>query len=163
MIDYKELDPKNSGTKLQQMARQLGQRMDLHPYYCGPGPDDGVDLYFYDRVKSPVSSWQVKWLVQCKDYSTSGKSVSQSDVGCVYDKVLQHECQGYLLITTTDMTSGLSKLLDSLHTRNRGPILTECWNSATLNEILVIERFVPVLRQFMPNSYDALKKAGRVP
>lgn len=118
MIDFKELDQKNSGQRLQQLAYALGKSMNLKPYYSGPGPDDGIDLIYYDLISSPVAEWTVKWLVQCKDFSSSGTSVAEKDVGCIYDKVLQHDCHGYLLIATTDMTAGLSKLLNKLGQRS---------------------------------------------
>ena len=84
------------GEGLQALARHLAEMLNLTVTSSGRGADEGRDLFFDETRKGPLGVGTVRWLVQCKDNSQSGKSVSEIDVGGILDKVQQHRATGFL-------------------------------------------------------------------
>lgn len=157
IIDFKELSASNvKGEELQNLSRKLGQKLKLEPSWSGRGPDGGKDLIFVEEVRGILTAKRVKWLVSCKDYAVSNKSVQESDVGSVLEKVKQHKADGFLLVTTTTVSSGLKSMLDSLDKRNGGDIEVSIWDAAELTTTILKEEMKEIFQQFFPESYKKL-------
>jgi signal transduction histidine kinase len=135
-IDFRLLRGDVPGEGLEQLVRDLGGVLKYAVEWTGRGTDEGKDLIFTRTDQGPLGEERVRWLVQCKDYSQSAKSVGEADIGSVLEKVHQHRAAGYLLVTTTTVTSGLKKMLDSLDSRNGGPIRTHVWDNTELTKLL---------------------------
>jgi hypothetical protein len=94
ILDFKELSTSrassSAGEDLEGLVRELGKRVGLNPDWAGRGADQGRDLFFMERRKGVLGSEDLRWLVSCKDFANSGRSVSEHDVGSVSDKVSQH-------------------------------------------------------------------------
>lgn len=159
IIDYTELRSNDTpGAGLEALVRLLGMSLELTTDWAGAGTDGGKDLIFTDLEKGKIGARPFKWLVQCKDNSVSGASVSESDFrGSFTDKIRQHKCDGYLLVTTTRVTAGLKDLLDGIDGEdNRERYRTKVWEHHELTQMLLDPKNEALLMQFFPKGYDKL-------
>jgi hypothetical protein len=130
LIDFTELVSAVPGEGLQGLTRQLGQRKGLSPVWCGRGPDGGRDLTFTEILSGSLSKEKTTWLVSCKDKAKSGDSVGEKDLPPpgIKDKLAQHKANGFLLVTTTTVSSSAKALLDSFDKSNGGDYHILVWD-----------------------------------
>lgn len=152
ILDFSQLDKSTPGETFEALIRTIGQRLDMVVHSTGRGPDDGRDLVFVEMQKGPMHSTQIRWLVNCKDYSTSKKSVSESDIGSILDKTKQHKCDGFLLATSTVVSAGMAAVLEALNKANGGDIHTLVWDRFKIEEMLLKDDMQSVRSQFFPSS-----------
>lgn len=155
MIDFRELSVGIAGERLEAVARIIAIGMGLVPTWSGRGPDQGRDLFFTETLKGQLHEESRKWLVSCKDNSRSGKSVSEAECGEVLDKVKQHKCDGFLLVTTTTAGAALKAKLDSLDVASGGQILTQVWDMYQLDLLLRRPENSDVFRSYFQESWKA--------
>lgn len=163
VLDFKELSQNTSpaGEDLEALIRELGRRLDLKPEWTGRGADRGRDLYFTERRKGALGAYEVRWIVSCKDFAQSGRSVSENDVGSVSDKIRQHNAQGFLLATTTTASTGLKAMLDGIN--NPGLMETQVWDRHELENLLLQDIHIDLVKRFLPSSYTVLKRFTSLP
>jgi hypothetical protein len=152
-LDFAKLVGTPPGEAFQALIRLIGKRLGMGVRWSGRGPDGGRDLIFVETQEGPLKARPVRWLVSCKDYSKSRRSVTETDVGSVLDKVRQHECDGFLLATTTTASTGLKDLLDKLEANPKDPIQTKVWDGSEITEMLLSDRFSHLLMQFFPEHH----------
>lgn len=159
LIDFKELISPVPGEGLEQLVRHIGRKKGLSPVWSGRGADRGRDLFFTEELHGALSQRKVKWLVSCKDKAKSNESVNERDLPAsgIGDKLTQHKADGFLLVTTTTVSTGAKELLDSLDVNNGGNIHTLVWDSAELTTILLDPEYHNVLEQFLPKSYERVR------
>ena len=165
ILDFKELSAPGKGSPpgedLEALARELGQRMGLEPAWSGRGTDQGSDLVFTERRVGVLSSSTLKWLVSCKDFAKSGRSVSEHDAGSVTDKLVQHRANAFLLVTTTTASTGLKALLDGIDAA--GSVRTMVWDRHELERLLLQDGNLDLARRHLPLSYEAFVRLGSLP
>ncbi len=165
ILDLKELSaartPSPAGENLEGLARELGRRLGLSPNWSGRGSDQGRDLLFIERRKGALGSEDVRWLVSCKDFANSGRSVSEQDVGQVSDKVIQHGAAGFLLVTTTTASTGLKAMLDGIQANGRTK--TQVWDRHELEDMLLQDAHLDLTKRYLPQSYAAFRRLGGLP
>ena len=149
-LDFTELTDKPQGEAFEALVRQIGERLGMVVEWSGRGADGGRDLVFIERQSGPLGQRTFRWLVSCKDHSSSGTSVSEREVGSVTDKLAQHRCDGSLLATTTTASTGLKELLDRLSDAPERKVATKVWDRFEITRILSEDRFADLLRQFFP-------------
>lgn len=158
LIDFTELISAVPGEGLQELTRHLGKNLELSPEWSGRGADGGRDLLFTDTLTGKISHEKLRWLVSCKDKSKSGDSVSERDLPTsIKDKLLQHNAQGFLLVTTTTVSTGAKQLLDSLDKPIELGIHIAVWDSSELIRLLLKSENEACLKQFLPESYQRVK------
>lgn len=152
IIDFRELAAYPSGNGLEALVRMLGGRLGFAPEWTGIGTDGGRDLTFTDVQRGRLAQDSVKWLVSCKDHAESGTNVSERDLECsVIDKASQHGCSGFLLATTTNVTSGLKANLDGLKAQNK--LKTTVWDVHELTAHILKHKNRDLFQQFFPKSF----------
>lgn len=158
-IDFTELVSNVPGEGLEQLVRLLARRRQLSPAWSGRGADSGRDLLFTEILSGPLTQEKITWLVSCKDKAKSGESVNERDLPFpgVSDKLDQHKADGFLLVTTTTVSTAAKSLLDSLDKSNGGNIHTLVWDSAELTQMLFDPSNEDLLKQFLPESYQRVK------
>ena len=165
IIDFKELaSAKGSspaGEDFEGLVRELGKQLGFKPEWSGRGADHGRDLLFTERRKGALGANELQWLVSCKDFATSGRSVTEEAVGSVSDKVRQHGATGFLLATTTTASSGLKTMLDGL--RQTGEIETLVWDRHELEDFLLRDENADLVKRYFPKSYVALQRLSGIP
>ncbi|MGO7533510.1 restriction endonuclease [Rhizobium leguminosarum] len=165
ILDFKELSASKSsspaGEDLEGLVRELGKQLGLNPEWSGRGADQGRDLFFTESRKGAVGSQNLRWLVSCKDFAQSGRSVSETDVGSVSDKIAQHKADGFLLATTTTVSTGLKSLLDGLNEQRVAE--TMVWDRHELEHLLLRDANVGLVKRFLPQSYSAYQRLSSLP
>ncbi|MFD9901285.1 restriction endonuclease [Mesorhizobium sp. NPDC059025] len=165
ILDFKELAPSRAkspaGENFEGLIRELGKSLGLNPEWSGRGADQGRDLLFTENRKGVLGTYEIRWLVSCKDLANSGRSVTEQDAGSVTDKMKQHEAGGYLLATTTTASSGLKAMLDALH--KRGEIEAVVWDRHELESLLLREENTHLVKRYLPTSYAALGRLSSLP
>jgi Restriction endonuclease len=149
-LDFSELEGNPPGEAFEALVRLIGERLGLNVQWSGRGADGGRDLYFLETQSGTLGIRAVKWLVNCKDKSESNSAVLEKDLGSILDKVQQHQCQGFLLATSTTASTALKEKLDKLDIGNGGSIQTKVWDRFELTKLLLSEQFSDLLVQFFP-------------
>jgi hypothetical protein len=159
LIDFKDLISSVPGEGLEQLVRQIGIRKDLQPEWSGRGADGGRDLFFTEIQSGVISKSKIKWLISCKDKATSEQSVGEDDLPRpgISDKLIQHKANGFLLVTTTTVSTAAKAQIDSLDIKNGGNIFTKVWDSSELITILLEQENHDLLQQFLPESFKRVK------
>ena len=116
IIDFKEIPEANSGGGLQDtfelfsrdFLEDIGFQILQHP---DRGPDGKKDMIVLEIRDGVGGKTQIKWLVSCKHYVHSGKSVSDTDEPDIIDRVNAHGCSGFIgCYSTLPATSLNAKL-----------------------------------------------------
>ncbi len=81
---------------------------------AGPdrGSDLGRDLIVEEQLEGVVNHQKFRWLVSCKHYTKSGKSVGINDENDIQDRVQTHDCQGFLGFYSTIPSNSLKRKLE---------------------------------------------------
>ena len=101
LLDFKEIPEagKSSGQQdtFELFARELLSAMGFK-IIQGParGPDGGKDLIIEESRSGVIGTTQVKWLVSCKHFAHSGRSVRPEDEKNVLERVNAANCNGFL-------------------------------------------------------------------
>jgi hypothetical protein len=119
-INFKEIEKANSGTGYQDtfelFARDFLENRGFE-IIGDParGADGGIDLKIKE-VRKGVSGQETTffWLVSCKHFAHSGKSVSPDKEVNILERVYQHKCDGFIGFYSTLASSGLGNLLEGL-------------------------------------------------
>lgn len=117
VINFKEIAQANTGSG-EQDAFELFSRDFLK--YLGyvivsdpsRGADGGVDLIVKECRKGVGGETEIRWLVSCKHYTHSGKSVSSQDELNIRDRVDSNKCQGFIGFYSTLASTGLMSNLE---------------------------------------------------
>src|ERR1035441_784324 len=78
------------------------------------GNDGGKDMVVCETRAGVTGSTNVRWLVSCKHFAPSGRSVGADDEANVVERVAQHGCNGFLGVYSTVPSSGLADRLVAL-------------------------------------------------
>lgn len=78
------------------------------------GADGGKDLIIQEVRTGISGNSYIKWLVSCKHYAHSEKSISPTDEINISDRIQQHKCDGFIGFYSTLASSGLMDRLTSL-------------------------------------------------
>jgi len=162
ILDFTEIPEGNRASGIQD-SFELFARDCLHCIgyvHCdGPdrGADDGRDLIVEERRSGVGGESFVRWLVSCKHYAHSGRSVGVDEENNIRDRVEQHRCNGFIGFYSTLPSSGLARKLkgmcDALELRifDHEAIETHLLGAAT---------GLDVARRYFPRSYKKWKAAG---
>jgi hypothetical protein len=112
MIDFKELP--DDGIKFEQLIREILVLERFETHWTGVGPDGGRDLVIIEHLEGNLSDYKRKWLVSCKHYANSGKSVGREDIGNIIDDCKSINAEGYILACSTQPSSSLVTRLDEI-------------------------------------------------
>jgi hypothetical protein len=112
MIDWTEIP---DGDTWELFARdflaELGFVIDIGP---GRGPDAGRDLVISEQLRGRLNSRKFTWLVSCKHYAVSDKSVGPDQESNVTDRLKQHRADGFMGFYSTVPSGGLVERLQRL-------------------------------------------------
>lgn len=155
MLDFKELSPDGQGLEL--LIREILFGLGYRVYWSGKGPDAGKDLLFIENYKSEFAPASKKWLVQCKHKAVSGNSVGVQDLDDIIDSCTQHECDGYLLVTSTYPSSTVTQRLEAITNNPKNNITATYWDSIKIEKVLSTPDLWNIAQRFFPESTDSWK------
>lgn len=118
VLDFKEIPEANNGTGLQDtfelftrdFLSYLGYRIVQDP---DRGADGKKDMIVDEVIKGITSEYTIRWLVSCKHYAHSGRSVNDNDEINISERLKQHGCNGFMGVYSTLAATTLSGLLKS--------------------------------------------------
>lgn len=148
MLNFKELS--KDGTDLELLTREIFKREGFEVHWTGKGPDGGRDLIVIERIQGPLSSFKRKWLVQCKHYAHSGKSVGKDEANSLITDCERIKADGYLLVCTTSLSSGLILAYEELKMQRN--MFIEYWDEVRLEDRLLSPVNFQLINQFFPIS-----------
>lgn len=123
-IDFSEIPQANKGGGQQDhfelfgrdFLKTIGYKILRHP---DRGADGKKDLIVSETRIGVGGETTINWLVSCKHYAHSGKSVTDTDEQDIIDRVNAHNCQGFMGLYSTLPSSSLSNKLfgynDKIH------------------------------------------------
>ena len=152
MLNFKELD--KDGIKFELLIREILFTKGIDVHWSGIGPDGGRDLLCVEKTVSPFGNSNRRWLVQCKHFAHSQRSVGIGDLDSISDSVIQHQADGYVLACSTYLSSAVMNRLESL---SIGPqrIYTGYMDSNTIERELMTPQCASVAQRFFPVSANA--------
>lgn len=150
MLDFTELS--NDGQDLELLVRELLFSIGYKVYWSGRGPDGGRDLVCIEETNSIFMQTSKKWLIQCKHKAVSGASVGVADLDDIVTSCAQHECDGYVLITSTQPSSSVVTRLESITQSNHSPVIATYWDSIELERRLKTAQQWNIAQRFFPRS-----------
>lgn len=131
MLDFRELP--EDGTDLERLVREIFIREGYETHWTGKGADGGRDLVVVEKVSGPLSDFSRTWLVQCKHKAHSGKSVGKDEANSIITDCRRIKATGYLLVCTTQPSSGLINAYQELEESEQ--LVIKYWDSVTLENI----------------------------
>ena len=153
MLDFSELPP--DGVDFERLVREMLLVEGYRPYWTGKGPDGGRDLICEEERPSAFRPDVRRWLIECKHFAGSGRSVGVDDLGDIYTKCAQHNANGYLLVCSTQPSSSVISRLEALCTSQQQRLPTAYWDGVHLERMLSAPRLWSVCQRFLPMSAGA--------
>lgn len=150
MLDFTELS--EDGQDLELLVRELLFSLGYKVYWSGRGPDGGRDLVCIETAKSIFIDTSKKWLIQCKHKAKSGNSVGIADLDDIVSSCAQHECDGYVLITSTQPSSSVVTRLEQISNNEKMPIIATYWDAVELERRLRTAQQWSIAQHFFPRS-----------
>lgn len=150
MLNFKELS--QDGRDLELLTREMLFTLGYKVYWSGNGPDGGKDLLFIEEFKSLFYTEHKRWLVQCKHKAISGKSVGKDELDDIITSCAHHECDGYLLVTSTYPSSSVNERLESITQNPRTNITAICWDAVKIEQTLQSPNLWPIAQRFFPET-----------
>ncbi|WP_432405705.1 restriction endonuclease [Wukongibacter sp. M2B1] len=132
MLNFKELG--RDGVKFEKLIRELLLSEGLEVHWTGVGPDGDKDLIVIESYDGLLSTIKRKWVVQCKHNAHSGKSVSKGDLN-IMETCLAVDATGYLLVCSTQPTSGLIRHFEEIN--NTRGLEIKYWDSIEIEKRLM--------------------------
>lgn len=160
IIDFKEIPPANKGKGVQDIFEQftcdfletMGYKIIRRP---DRGPDGKKDLIVSETRIGVGGETTVNWLVSCKHTSHSGVAVKDTDEEDIHDRVIKHDCQGFMGFYSTIPASTLS---DKLHSF-RDKIEYKTYDATRIEkELLMNNQKERLLSSYFPISYERYQK-----
>lgn len=152
MLDFTELPA--DGVRFEQLIREILIRSSFEVHWTGTGPDGGRDLVAIERALGPLAQFERRWLVSCKHYANSGRSVGLDDVTDISDACAAVDASGFLLACSTQPSSTVVRRLEEIEL-NRG-IVTRYWDSIELEKRLDSPSTFPLINIFLPKGSAAM-------
>jgi hypothetical protein len=112
MINFSEI---SSGEVWELFARdfltELGFYIESSP---DRGADAGKDLLVTEELTGTLGKYQFRWLVSCKHFAQSGKSVTEDDEKNLLERLAAFGADGFIGIYSTIPSAGFNSRLQSL-------------------------------------------------
>lgn len=122
----------------------------------GRGPDAGRDILVKEQLKGKLATRPFTWLVSCKHFATSSRSVGTEDETNITDRLVQHKADGFIGFYSTMASAALITRLKEL--REQGKIEAfEIYDGARIETGFHDVGLSGVLLQHLPTNHTALR------
>ena len=150
MLDFTELP--DDGVDFERLVREMLFAMGYRAYWSGRGPDGGRDLLCIEERPSAFLADSRTWLIECKHFGHSGRSVGVEDLGDIFTKCAQHNANAYLLACSTQPSSAVVSRLEALCKSQTQPLPAAYWDGVHLERMLSTPRLLAICQRFLPKS-----------
>lgn len=155
LIEMTEIGPNGEDWELfaQDFLRELGFFIESQP---DRGADGGKDLLVTEDLSGALNRYKFRWLVSCKHFAQSKKSVSESDEPNIQERMSAFKAQGFIGFYSTVPSSGLNNRLRAL--KENGHIDDfRFFDTRLLENYLVRLGYSKILMRYFPESYKRVK------
>jgi len=125
------------------------------------GADGGKDLLITEELKGQLDKYRFRWLVSCKNYATSNKSVTESDEQNILERIKHFKADGFIGFYSTIVSSALHNRLQSLK-ENREIKDFKIFDGKLIESQLISIGFSEILQRYLPDSYKEVKPLQNV-
>lgn len=127
-VDWTKLKEKK-GTSFENLCEVLLQKtngiIEVQPIGKSNAADRGRDFIVIEKLIGLSGTKNFKWLVQCK---YSEHSISPSTISGWTDRVVEHEVDGYWLMSNNDITPSLYDQLKDSERNKKFSVKTRIWS-----------------------------------
>lgn len=164
-VDFKEIPSAQGGREGQDVwalfAREFfaALHIDIEE---GPdrGPDSGRDLVIAEVRKGVLGSRQHRWLISCKHFAPSNRSISVRDELDILGRVKRFEADGFIGFYSTIPSSELNRTLQTY----KKDIDVLVYDAALIERNLLNNPDLKgVFERFFPHSYREYRKVSLAP
>ncbi|CBJ50893.1 restriction endonuclease [Ralstonia solanacearum] len=148
MLDFKELA--TDGQDFELLIREILFREGFHVAWSGRGADGGRDLVCTESRQTILGSEAKRWLVQCKHFAHSEKSVGIADLDDIVTSAAQHRCSGYLLACSTFPSSAVVQRLEGIAANSEMRLSTNYWDAVQIERLLATPLMWRIAQRFFP-------------
>ncbi|MDP2365472.1 MAG: restriction endonuclease [Ignavibacteria bacterium] len=165
IIDFTEIPPANSSDGKQDtfelFARDflaaLGFDVEENP---SRGADGGKDLIVLESLSGLIRDDKRKWVVSCKHYIHSGKSVGDKDEIDVMGRVRKFKANGFMAFYSTVPSSGLTQTFNT----HKDEAVIAIWDNEKIESALIVEPKLQVIfERYFPKSYKEWRSENKKP
>jgi hypothetical protein len=154
-LDFTDLS--EDGTEFERLVQELLQAMGFRAEHTGIGPDYGVDVVAEEILLDRLGAKQIRrYVVQCKHFAHGKRVVGLSHVSDIIDTIHHYRANGYLLVTSTDITSSLKQKLSKLSEAHPDFII-HVWDHNVLEQRL--NSFPVLVAKYFPSRFRQIKIA----
>lgn len=155
-IDFKEIEKANSSRGLQDSFELFTRDfLEAMVYQIvenpGRGPDGGIDIKIKETIKG-ISNYEssIYWLVSCKHYAHSGKSINSDIEQDIADRVATNQCDGFIGVYSTIPAKSLINKLNGLSNSLQYSIFDP---ARIEREIIGYSSMEVIFKRYFPESY----------
>ncbi len=124
-IDFSQIDDEGLEFMTADLLRCQGFAIESPP---SRGPDRGKDLLAVRCVTDDMGITEIeRYIVECKHFFVSGRSVRESDIGNFETKMKQHSANRYLLVTTSTVSETVKNQLMAVSKDESSPRKATYW------------------------------------
>lgn len=158
-IDFSELEKRGyPGEAFEELMMALFRAKGLEVSQSGRGADEGRDLFVWETLVGAISGVEKrKWLVWCRNKAKSNVSVAEKELPSIIEKCVQHDAHGFLVASTTLLSAGAQKMLDSLKNSQRNQYHIGYLVRYDI-EVMILDN-QEIFRHFFPFSYQRYRDA----
>lgn len=143
-IDFTKI---SDGEEFEDLCEDLLKAMGFNvfqPERSGRGPDGGKDIIATEmRYSSITDSYRkIRWIVQCKNNSKANMSVKPSEINGIMDRIIRHNCDGYLLMTSTIPSTDLEQNIHSIDNDPKTKYEATFWAKNRLSDEILKHRLI---------------------
>ena len=160
MLDYNEIREDTDLWELfcRDYLEQLGFFIEVPP---DRGADGGRDLLITEDVSGLIHRYKFRWLVSCKHFSHSNRSVSEKDEPNIQERLDSFNADGFIGFYSTLASSGLNQRLTML--RQNGKIKDyKIFDGKFIEREAMKIGFSQIILRYMPESYKVFRPPHRI-
>lgn len=155
LVDLREIP--SDGEEWESFARdfliEVGFSIDTPP---DRGADGGKDLLVIEHLSGHLNRYPFRWLVSCKHFAHSGRSVSEREEPNILERLRSMEADGFLGFYSTIPSSGLNRRLHDL--RDARSIKDyRIFDAALIENYCLRIGYSKLLLRYCPESYVRVK------
>ncbi len=154
MIDFKEIkSPEDWELFSRDFFIEQGFFIESNP---DRGPDGGKDMLISEDLNGNLNKYRFRWLVSCKHFAVSDRSVSESDEQNILERVKSFKADGFIGFYSTISSSGLNTRLNQLRTEKEIKDF-KIFDHKIIESYLIRIGYSEILQRYFPSSYREVK------
>ena len=131
--------------------------LDIEVKPSGVGTDGGRDILVTFKVTDTVTTFNRRWVIQCKFHSTNISTDKIADIN-IPTLLYSYNASGYLLICRKKPTSKLTELFERLEINCKFENKYHVWSGEQFKRLINAKSNKKLLQQYFPNYFNFCKK-----